>query len=360
MNLNLMNQVIHDAPLYQQAPWAEEFWPQLFDQIPYSLIVFDTHGNILMANEEATRRLNLNELEDFTIPEHLKPLKAGAFQLELRASRTKTVTLPSPADGNPLTFQLRHLPYGEGLILATGQSAASPFPAGRVLDETAALATEVRRQVTDPLASIELYASLAGQELEEAGDSALADIMEQICFGVREVNEYLTSFSSMAEPLSLNRSSHKLMDIVDEALGAMNALFKERQIGVLVTQKELTVEVDRGLIVQLLLNILLNSVEAMADGGRLFVEFEEKDGFVEIIITDTGAGVPLDMMKRLFSPFYTTKDQPLGLGLPVSLRIAEAHQGSLVIGSDLNMGARALLRLPYLSEDSPKAFTTLN
>ena len=352
MNMNLLeNTAIEMWP--HQIQWPEDFWPMLFDQMPVCLLVFDREGRIVVANDEAVRRLSLVDLDDFTLPEHLKPLRAGAFNLELRGSRSRTVTMPAPADGNPLCFQLRHLPYGEGLILATAQSLPSSLsgPSLESLDETTAMASAVSRQVTGPLAGIELYASIVGEELEQAGDSALADLIEQIRFGVREVNEYLTSFNSMAEQLSLNLEKHRLMDIVDEALGAMNGLFKERRIGVLVTQKELSLEVDRGMMVQMLLNLLLNAVEAMPDGGRIFLEFEmEKPGLVEIIITDTGAGVPLNMMKRIFSPFHTTKDQPLGLGLPVSLRIAEAHNGSLIVGSDLNMGARAVISLPYLPE----------
>jgi signal transduction histidine kinase len=350
MNLNIVENLI-PTTLQPQPEWPEDFWPTLFDQLPCCLLVFDSQGSILLANDEATRRLSLQSLDDFTLPESLKPLKATAFQLDLRGSRSRTVTLPSPADGNPLTFQLRHLPGEGGLILACGYSLAAPaaITAAAALNETTEAATAVHRQVTGPLAGIELYASIVGQELEEAGDSALADLMEQIRFGVREVNEYLTSFNSMAEPLNLNLAPHRLMDIVDEALGAMNGVFKEREIGVLITQKDLTLEVDRGLMVQMLLNLLLNAVEAMPGGGRIFVEFETaKPGLVEIIITDTGPGVPLNMMKRIFSPFYTTKDQPLGLGLPVSLRIAEAHQGSLLVGSDLNMGARAAISLPLL------------
>jgi len=353
MNLNIFESSVPASP-WPQIDWPEDFWPLLFDQMPCPLVVFNRDGRVLLANDEAVRRLNLSDMDDFILPETLKPLKTGAFQLELRGSRTRTVTMPSPADGNPLSFQLRHLPFGEGLILATGQNAAFSGTTSGSLDETAALATEVSRQVTGPLAGIELYASIVGQELEEAGDSVLADLIEQIRYGVREVNEYLTSFNSMAEPLSLNLESHKLMDIVDEALGAMNGVFKEREIGVLVTQKDLTVEVDRGLVVQALLNLLLNAVEAMPGGGRIFVEFElDKTGLVELIITDTGPGVPLPMMKKIFSPFHTSKNQPLGLGLPVSLRIAEAHQGRLVVGSDLNMGARAVLSLPCLPETAP-------
>jgi signal transduction histidine kinase len=201
------------------------------------------------------------------------------------------------------------------------------------------------------LAGIELYASIVGQELEEAGDSALADLIERIRFGVREVNEYLSSFESMAQPLKLELAPHQLMEIVDEALGAMHGVFKERNIGVLVTQKEVQVEVDRGLMVQVFLNLLLNAVEAMPKGGRIFLEFDiEKPGQVEIAIIDSGPGLSMDQMKSVFSPFCTTKAQPLGLGLPVSLRIVQAHQGSLTLGSDLDLGGRVTLRLPFMPE----------
>jgi signal transduction histidine kinase len=359
MNLSL-NTYENPIPIRPQTQWPEDFWPMLFDQMPWPMVIFDQEGRILLANDEAVKRLDLTGLEDFILPDTLRPLKAGAMDLELRGSRTRTLTMPSPADGNPIRFQLRHLPYGDGLILATGQNLGNE-KLGESLDETTAVATAMRRQVTGPLAGIELYASIVGRELEEAGDSALADIMEQIRFGVREVNEYLTNFNSMAQPLSLSLESCKLMDVVDEALGAMNDVFKERAIGVLVTQKDLTVEMDRGLMVQLMLNLLLNAVEAMPDGGRIFIEFGlDKPGLVEIILTDTGPGVPLDQMKRVFSPFHTSKDQPLGLGLPVSLRIAEAHQGGLIVGSDLNMGARAVLSLPYLPESIAPASGSLN
>ena len=362
MSLALFENRDLKSEFWSSPEWPEEFWPLLFDQVPWCLLVFDREGRILLANDEAGRRLGLAEPDDFRLPETLKSLKAGAFQLETRGSRSRSVTLASPVDGRPLVFQLRHFPWGEhGLILAAGQAAArelSPASPGGVLDETAAVAQAVSRQVTGPLAGIELYASIVGQELEEAGDSALADLIEQIRFGVREVNEYLTSFESMAQPLDPDLASHRLMDIVDEALGALSGVFKERNIGVLVTQKEVKVEVDRGLMVQVFLNLLLNAVEAMPEGGRIFLEFDvDLPGQVEIIITDTGPGLSPELMKSVFSPFCTTKAQPLGLGLPVSQRIIQAHQGTLTLGSDLTRGGRAALCLPFMPESQSE---TLN
>jgi len=350
MNLNILEN--SGSELWSRPELPGELWPLLFDQIPYCLIVFDREGRILLANDEAGRRLGLTEEGDFRLPETLKPLKAGAFQMETPGGRSRGVSLASPTDGRPLVFQLRRLPWGEdGLILAAGHSLALPAAPPGVLDATAAVAQAVRRQVTGPLAGMELYASIVGQELEEAGDSALADLIERIRFSIREVNEYLTSFESMAKPLKLELNPHRLVEIVDEALGAMNGVFKERNIGVLVTQKEASVAVDRALMVQVFLNLLLNAVEAMPKGGRIFLEFDvERPGQVEISITDTGPGLSPELMKSVFSPFCTTKDQPLGLGLPVSQRIVQAHQGTLTLGSDLTLGARATLRLPFMPE----------
>ena len=356
MNLTLYDDNREPAPEFWPNPELPgELWPLLFDQVPYCLLVFDQEGRIILANNEAGQRLGLTETGDFRLPDNLKPLKAGAFQLETLGSRSRGVFLASPMDGRPMVFQLRHLPWGggQGLILATGQNADSRDQSAGLgdLDETAAVAQAVSRQVTGPLAGMELYASIVGQELEEAGDSALADLIERIRFGIREVNEYLTSFESMTQPLKLDLAPHRLMDVVDEALGAMNGVFKERNIGVLVTQKEVSVEVDRGLMVQVFLNLLLNAVEAMPKGGRIFLEFNvEKPGRVEIAITDTGPGLSMDAMKNVFSPFCTSKNQPLGLGLPVSQRIVQAHQGTLTLGSDQDSGGRATLRLPFMPE----------
>ena len=110
MNLNLSENAA-SLNLWMQPERPDEFWATLFDQMPYCLVVFDREGRILLANDEAVRRLNLTDTGDFILPEYLKPLQARPFHLELRDSRPLAVTIPSPADGHPLTFQLRHLPF---------------------------------------------------------------------------------------------------------------------------------------------------------------------------------------------------------------------------------------------------------
>jgi signal transduction histidine kinase len=166
---------------------------------------------------------------------------------------------------------------------------------------------------------------------------------------VREANECLTSLESMSKPLSLSLAKANLAEILDDALAELNGPFKERGIGLLVEQKDLEVEVDRRLITQVFLNILMNSLEAMPKGGRLTVSLGlNRKGEAEAVICDTGPGLDAMDSLKLFNPFHTTKDQPLGLGLPVSRRIVEAHQGRIILGAGDAGGARVVVLLPCI------------
>ncbi|MDR2613128.1 MAG: hypothetical protein LBG06_10030 [Deltaproteobacteria bacterium] len=338
--------------------WGPEFWMNLFDELDSPILVYRPDGRLVWANREASSLLGLEGLEGGFLPERLHPLVRGGARLEAY-SRGREVAVPSEDGTRDRPFILKHLTPGRpgGLILAAGASESASVPGGgqdaqglarrQAFGDSMALAGEVSRTVRGPLAGIELYASILGEELDEAGEGGLSAILDEIRYSVREVNEYLTSLESMTRPLSLDPRSWNVSALVDEALEALNGLFKSRGVGVLVEQLDMTVECDRGLMVQTFLNLLLNAVEAMPGGGRLVVRVERnRSGECEVVFTDSGPGVPLSDMKGIFNPFYTTKSQTLGLGLPVSRRIVEAHQGRIVFGAGESAGARVKVVLP--------------
>jgi signal transduction histidine kinase len=351
----------HKGPdnLYSQGfwpalDWTSGVWLNLVDSLACPILVFQPDGLVLLSNKRAGQLLNLSGLEGQALPESLSPLMKGASYLEMY-QKGQEVVVKSASGHSLISFSLSILPMSGGLIVATGQERAARFGLeppvkADIMGECVALAENVSQTVKGPLTGIELYASILGEELSQSGEAQLTGFIEEIRRNVRELNEYLTSFESMTKPLNLDLQIWSLSDLVDEALLAMNGLFKGQGIGVLVDQRQpIEVEADRGLLVQLFLNLFLNSAEAMPTGGRLTVNFNlGRSGQAEVVITDTGPGVALADMKKVFNPFYTTKGQPLGLGLPVSLRIAEAHQGRLVVGSDDVLGARALLVLPSM------------
>jgi signal transduction histidine kinase len=342
-----------DLHLWPVLDFSNDFWMTLLDNLPFQVLVFQTDGQLLLINKEAEANLGLEGLEGHKLPDYLYPLKKAINHLNNYAYGCQ-VTINTLL-GSEVNFLVKNLPgySAEGAVLAVSQEKFSaPLPEVKeTIEESVAMADAVSQQVKGPLAGIELCASILGEELHGSGDFNLTDLIEEIRYSVREVNEYLTSFESMTRPLILDLKPQNLADVVDEALLAMNGVFKANGIGVLVDQKDVTVEMDRGLMVQLFLNLFLNAAEAMGQGGRLHVNFQvNRQGQAEVIVTDTGPGVSLRDMKKIFNPFFTTKNQPLGLGLPVSQRIIESHQGSLIVGTNGEYGARAVVVMPCIPD----------
>jgi signal transduction histidine kinase len=111
---------------------------------------------------------------------------------------------------------------------------------------------------------------------------------------------------------------------------------------------------DREQMKQVFLNLLLNAIQAMEQGGQLKVSAALKnhlpgarsDSFLEIFFQDTGKGIPEDMQARIFEPFFSTKEEGIGLGLPIAQRIVEEHRGEIRLESRPGKGTTFYLTLP--------------
>jgi signal transduction histidine kinase len=101
---------------------------------------------------------------------------------------------------------------------------------------------------------------------------------------------------------------------------------------------------------QVLVNLLVNGIEALPDGGELRVEVgrdEQSSDSCRVVISDSGPGIPADVLPRLFDPFVTTKKDGTGLGLAISRRIIDEHAGTIEAENCAGGGARFTVRLPF-------------
>ncbi|MBO7746209.1 PAS domain S-box protein [Paenibacillus sp. MWE-103] len=118
-------------------------------------------------------------------------------------------------------------------------------------------------------------------------------------------------------------------------------------------QDDCRISCEENQLKQVFINVLKNAIEAMPQGGEIAVNVRHEDTFVRISITDQGIGIPEEKIAKLGDPFYTDKDAGTGLGIMVSQRIIQSHQGHFEIKSKVNVGTTVLISLP-LYKDEPK------
>ena len=170
---------------------------------------------------------------------------------------------------------------------------------------------------------------------------------------VLHINKIVTELLEIARP---KPPVFRLGDVVSVAEHA--ALFARDQASVRRVRLEVLrgqdipqLEFDSGQIHQVLLNLLLNAVQACEAGDSVQVEFTGDAHYVVISVTDTGKGIPADVLPNIFRPFFTTKGNGTGLGLSLARRIVEEHGGWLEATSELGRGTQFRLSLPKTREE---------
>ncbi|MGD2153224.1 MAG: ATP-binding protein, partial [Gemmatimonadales bacterium] len=110
--------------------------------------------------------------------------------------------------------------------------------------------------------------------------------------------------------------------------------------------ESLSLAADGNLIKQVVLNVMMNALQAMPDGGTLSIAVERVGGAAEIRVADSGCGIAVEDRERIFDPFFTTKKEGTGLGLSVCYGIVQRHGGEIEVDSEIGVGSTVRIRLP--------------
>jgi signal transduction histidine kinase len=119
-----------------------------------------------------------------------------------------------------------------------------------------------------------------------------------------------------------------------------------------LTQSEPKIKMDVAKMKRVFANFIKNAVEAMLEGGKLTISTKESDGNAEIMFIDTGIGIAKEVMEKIWTPFFTTKAEGMGLGLPICKRVIEAHGGKISVESIVGEGTTFAVTIPV--EPKPK------
>lgn len=209
------------------------------------------------------------------------------------------------------------------------------------------VAAGVAHELRNPLTSIKGLVQVNQRDLEDRGMPAedLAVIEHEI----RRMERTLQTFLDFARPPKPDRRQADIATIIDRVLALVGGRARKQQVALHLLQPETPVvaEVDEDQIQQLLLNLVLNALDAMPQGGHVEIELRQpQDRLVEILVRDTGPGIAPHILPKVFETFVSSKETGVGLGLPLSRRIAEDHGGSLAAYNLPLAGACFVLRLP--------------
>ena len=224
--------------------------------------------------------------------------------------------------------------------------------------EMGEMAAGIAHEIRNPLASIELFASLLNKDLKKEPEKK--QIVEHIRAGVKNMDRIISSLLLFAQSPRPSRQKCNLNQLLGELLNGDPGVPIPSNIKINSRFHSETPPAngDGELLKQVFLNLIRNGIQAMPEGGELSVTTQINDSshsasnrtdhrrFINITVADTGQGIQDDHRMKVFNPFFSTKDKGTGLGLAISHNIIKAHQGTIDVTSQEGQGTTFIVKIP--------------
>lgn len=217
-----------------------------------------------------------------------------------------------------------------------------------MLASIGSLASGVAHEIRSPLSSIKGYVNYLGDRLSY--NSSDQEIIKIIMQEIDRLNRVISDLIGLSVPTDVYPEYIDLQKVIEDTLRLVELDAKRHSVELLFYKNEELpfVPVDPDRIRQVLLNLCLNALDAMPDGGSLKIIFDVNKNtqqfFLEVI--DTGMGINEKVLPRIFDPYFTTKLKGTGLGLSTVRKIVEAHKGTILVSSELGKGTIFRLVFP--------------
>lgn len=211
------------------------------------------------------------------------------------------------------------------------------------------MAAGLAHEIRNPLGGIQLYASLLAGDMKDRPDSLA--IVGKISAGVKRLESLVGQVLQFSREIRISPAPCDLAELVAQAVEYASPALQKRDVRCITDgTTTLGVTVDPLLLEQSILNLLLNAAEAMEGGGAVTISYRPPAGAEQarqfvLRVQDSGAGIPADLLDKIFNPFFTTKDEGTGLGLAIVHRIVEAHEGTITASNEAGGGAKFEIRI---------------
>ena len=208
------------------------------------------------------------------------------------------------------------------------------------------MAAGISHEIRNPLGIIRSSAELLKKKVAQVDpQNTFPDIIVE---EANRLNRIITDFINYARPRNPNIAPCRVEEVLDKNITFLEAQNKEQGYVVKKNYQNPLPEImaDSAMLYQSFLNILINAMQSMPDGGRILVEVSSGDHRVTVHFDDEGQGIPSENLDKIWDPFFTTKEQGTGLGLGIVKNIIESHGGSIQIVNRPVRGSRVTIELP--------------
>src|SRR5271156_2037317 len=218
------------------------------------------------------------------------------------------------------------------------------------------LTAGVGHEVKNPINAIVVHLELLRNKLGGSDNKAMRHL-EVIESEIQRLDRVVQTLVDFSRPVELQLKEQDLRRVVSAVLMLASADLETRDVHVQsdLPDHPVLAKVDADLLKQALLNVVLNGAQAMAEGGKLKVRLAEDGRMALLSIHDEGSGIPDDVRDKIFDLYFTTKKDGSGIGLAMTYRIVELHNGSIEVESDATHGTTFILRFPLNSPPESRA-----
>lgn len=332
--------------LTKEVDHKKQLLNSILDSIDIGVVFFDTEGVIRIMNRAAEELIHVN-------PEEM----IGAKELGIKIEGDMIV----PQRGQPFYALISQ----RDVIDNGGNKIGSVFifkdisrlkeleainERSRRLTAMGELVTKIAHEIRNPLGSIELFAGLLKADLKDTEQGQYAD---RISKSVKTLVNTLDNMLSFARDLKPKMAVHSIREVFEEIAEEFLGYIKNSRIRLLKDiQTDCRAMIDKALIRQALLNLLINAQQAMPEGGDIVlgVWVEQGKRSLMVRVSDSGTGIEQRHLSNIFEPFYSTKDRGTGLGLSISASIIKAHRGNISVQSTVGRGTTFTIEIPLEGE----------
>ncbi len=334
--------------LDRELAYKNQYLNSILESMSDGVIAVDTEGIVTAFNRAGGVTLGYAADEVIGAPFQRvfgRPFAAPAGRkiMELRAKDGRAI--PVSEKDSPMTDRA-HTRIGAVKVFRDLTEVEELRALVRQKDRLAAvgeLAATVAHEIRNPLGGIRGFAELLARDLSQ-GDPR-GRLVDRILEGARELEQVVTELLEYTRPLQLRPRRVACADLVESALGYLPrdkaAIAIENRV-----DPGIAVIADPDRLRQVCLNILLNAVQSIEGRGVVTVTSSIDPESVVIAFRDDGCGMTEEQIDKVFSPFFTTKEQGTGLGLAIAAKIVEGHGGSLEATSAVGRGSTFVVRLP--------------